>query len=208
MGALVMRRLKTRTCILASAAILSSPLTMIGTQPSTAQTLDRPIVTAAQCARLTSENYVICCMAANRDSVLSEEEIEQCPPITTALIRIAIEGNGGRGFLGVIFGGSDGGGGGNGNGGGNGGGGNGNGGGGNGNGGDNGNGGGDGNGGGNNGGTGGGSTNDGGNNGGTGGGSTNGGGNNGGTGGGSTNGDSTGGASGAGGAAGGAGGAN
>ncbi|RUX92521.1 hypothetical protein EN935_02730 [Mesorhizobium sp. M7D.F.Ca.US.004.03.1.1] len=54
----------------------------------------RPRLTAAQCQPLTDANYARCCIAINRRSILSSDQIEQCPPITTSLIATTLARSG------------------------------------------------------------------------------------------------------------------
>ncbi|MDK1373171.1 MULTISPECIES: hypothetical protein [unclassified Sinorhizobium] len=59
------------------------------TVPARAQGAERPILTADQCSPLTEGNYQLCCMARNRNMILTAEQIEQCPPLSTAAITSA-----------------------------------------------------------------------------------------------------------------------
>lgn len=91
------RRLITVACIAGagSAAALLAATTL----PVSAQS-PRPFLTAAQCQPLTEENYEMCCIAINRSSILSDDELGMCPPITTSLIQnILTTDNDGGGFI-------------------------------------------------------------------------------------------------------------
>ncbi|PBB83676.1 hypothetical protein CK216_27710, partial [Mesorhizobium sp. WSM3876] len=68
-------------------------------------------MTAAQCQPLMESNYALCCIAINRNSILSRAQLDQCPPLTTSLIAATLDKEGG-GSGGGGGGGSSGGGGG------------------------------------------------------------------------------------------------
>ena len=72
---------------MASAVLFSS----IPTFPAGAQNIERPTLTAAQCQPLSADNADLCCIALNRQQLLTDAEIEQCPPLTTARIRAVVE---------------------------------------------------------------------------------------------------------------------
>ncbi|TIL84100.1 MAG: hypothetical protein E5Y73_34935, partial [Mesorhizobium sp.] len=65
-----------RILLLSSAAFTVAMIT-----PATAQ--QRPRLAAAQCQPLTEANFALCCIAANRTSILSAAQIDMCPPVTT-----------------------------------------------------------------------------------------------------------------------------
>lgn len=70
-----------------SILLISSAFLAVNWASSTAaQDSIRPRLTAAQCQPLTDANYARCCIAINRRSILSSDQIEQCPPLTTSLI--------------------------------------------------------------------------------------------------------------------------
>lgn len=70
-----------------SALLISSALLAANWASSaTAKESIRPRLTASQCQPLTDANYARCCIAINRRSILSPDQIEQCPPLTTSLI--------------------------------------------------------------------------------------------------------------------------
>ncbi|WP_292528866.1 hypothetical protein [Mesorhizobium sp.] len=54
--------------------------------PASAQSSISPVLTAEQCIPLTEQNYAICCVALNRDELLTRAELDQCPPITTGQV--------------------------------------------------------------------------------------------------------------------------
>ncbi|RWP92001.1 MAG: hypothetical protein EOR89_33205, partial [Mesorhizobium sp.] len=85
-----------RILLLSSAAFTVAMIT-----PATAQQSQRPRLAAAQCQPLTEANFALCCIAANRTSILSAAQIDMCPPVTTALITAALndggDGDGGNG---------------------------------------------------------------------------------------------------------------
>jgi hypothetical protein len=59
--------------------------------PVEAQSVERPRLTAQQCQPLTADNADICCIALNRNELLTDEELDQCPPLTTARIRTVVD---------------------------------------------------------------------------------------------------------------------
>src|SRR5262245_34086343 len=105
---------RNRTILLVSCAFAA----LTWANPATSQSNVRPRLTAAQCQPLTESNYELCCIARNRTSILTREQLDQCPPLTTSLIDSATEksgnGRGGNGGGGGSGSGGDGGGGGNG----------------------------------------------------------------------------------------------
>lgn len=46
----------------------------------------------SQCSRLTGSNYMSCCLALNRLSIMTPDQIDQCPPWTTEAINEALTG--------------------------------------------------------------------------------------------------------------------
>ena len=77
-----MNRILRNTVWLASATLFS-----LSAYPSTAQTLVRPTLNAEQCQPLSAANADLCCIAMNRQQLLTSQEIDQCPPVTTARIQ-------------------------------------------------------------------------------------------------------------------------
>ncbi|MCA0033064.1 hypothetical protein [Mesorhizobium sp. B263B2A] len=73
---------KVYSTLLVSSAVLAASMT----SSTAAQDSIRPRMTAAQCQPLTDANYAMCCIAINRGSILSSDQLDQCPPITTSLI--------------------------------------------------------------------------------------------------------------------------
>lgn len=73
---------KVYSTLLVSSAVLAASMT----SSTAAQDSIRPQMTAAQCQPLTDANYAMCCIAINRGSILSSDQLDQCPPITTSLI--------------------------------------------------------------------------------------------------------------------------
>lgn len=73
---------RTHSTLLISSALLAANWA----SSAAAQESIRPRLTAAQCQPLTDANYARCCIAINRRSILSSDQIEQCPPLTTSLI--------------------------------------------------------------------------------------------------------------------------
>ncbi len=73
---------RTHSTLLISSALLAASCA----SSTAAQDSIRPRLTAAQCQPLTDANYAQCCIAINRRSILSSDQIEQCPPLTTSLI--------------------------------------------------------------------------------------------------------------------------
>lgn len=47
------------------------------------------MMSAAKCSPLTGSNYQSCCIALNRSQILTPYELNQCPPLTTAVIGVA-----------------------------------------------------------------------------------------------------------------------
>ena len=75
-------------CITAASAAL---LTTLVYGPAVAQTVERPTLAADQCQPLTQANFELCCVAQNREVLLTGGEVDQCPPLTTALIQKVID---------------------------------------------------------------------------------------------------------------------
>ena len=69
--------------------------------PATAQFSPRPFLTADQCQPLTEATYELCCIAANRSRILTPEQIDLCPPITTSRIQALLDESGEGGILSV-----------------------------------------------------------------------------------------------------------
>ena len=76
------KKILTRSTMLTSVALVCSMPIM----PASAQSSVRPVLTAEQCVPLTEQNYAICCVALNRDELLTRSELDQCPPITTGQV--------------------------------------------------------------------------------------------------------------------------
>ena len=72
---------------MASAVLFSS----IPTFPAGAQNIECLTLTAAQCQPLSADNADLCCIALNWQQLLTDAEIEQCPPMTTARICAVVE---------------------------------------------------------------------------------------------------------------------
>ncbi|TCD14202.1 hypothetical protein [Oricola cellulosilytica] len=84
-------RKTSRLSVAATVLLFSSPFG----QKASAQEVPRLILSAAQCQPLTEANYLSCCYAKNRTEILSLDQLEQCPPIRTTLLR-ALRDLGGR----------------------------------------------------------------------------------------------------------------
>ncbi len=99
------KQILTRSTMLTSMALVCSMPTM----PASAQSSIRPVLTAEQCVPLTEQNYAICCVALNRDELLTRAELDQCPPITTGQVGTDDAGtdDGGTGDGGTDDGGTD-----------------------------------------------------------------------------------------------------
>ncbi|HMF67965.1 MAG TPA: hypothetical protein VK602_10195, partial [Phyllobacterium sp.] len=54
--------------------------------PAYAQTKRALFASAAQCRTLTDENAGLCCFALNKRWVLSKQQLDMCPPLTTSAI--------------------------------------------------------------------------------------------------------------------------
>lgn len=93
-------------------ALMSAGFLASATIPARGQEAERPILTADQCSPLTEANYQLCCIAQNRDQILTAGQIEQCPPLSTALIRNVFSTTSTNGVTGGNGGGGNGGGGG------------------------------------------------------------------------------------------------
>src|SRR5688500_2401003 len=53
--------------------------------------MTRPTLTPEQCQPISADNTEICCIASNRQLLLSAAELAQCPPLTTTSIRAVLE---------------------------------------------------------------------------------------------------------------------
>ena len=79
-----------------NALLLSSAICLAAlVTPAASQQSPRPRLSAAQCQPLTEANYEVCCIALNRRSILSAQQIDECPPLTTSLVSRAVRENGG-----------------------------------------------------------------------------------------------------------------
>ena len=80
-----------RKNLMSSVWLASATLFILSTHPSAAQTLVQPTLTAEQCQPLSAANADLCCIALNRQQLLTSQEIDQCPPVTTARIQDVME---------------------------------------------------------------------------------------------------------------------
>jgi hypothetical protein len=80
-----MKNFHTATIFISSAVLLSFAASAAG-----AKELVRPTLTAEQCQPLSPNNVDLCCMAMNRNNLLTATQIDQCPPLTTARLRAAL----------------------------------------------------------------------------------------------------------------------
>ncbi|PLU36802.1 hypothetical protein BMJ27_09025, partial [Sinorhizobium medicae] len=67
-------------------ALMTAGFMTAATVPARAQNVVGPMLVAEQCSPLTDANYEACCMAQNRAEILTAEQINQCPPLSTASI--------------------------------------------------------------------------------------------------------------------------
>ncbi|RWE19017.1 MAG: hypothetical protein EOS41_31025, partial [Mesorhizobium sp.] len=82
---------RARAILLVSSALIAANLAT----SASAQNSIRPRMTAAQCQPLMESNYALCCIAINRNSILSRAQLDQCPPLTTSLIAATLDKEGG-----------------------------------------------------------------------------------------------------------------
>ena len=84
------------TCARRIDAILLISSALAATLPTgfaSAQNSLRPRMAAAACQPLTRDNFEMCCIALNRRSILSSEQLAQCPPLTTSVISAVLAGS-------------------------------------------------------------------------------------------------------------------
>ncbi|WP_309083108.1 hypothetical protein [Chelativorans sp.] len=72
--------------VVSFAALLSATLVF----PALAQQA-RPEMTTAQCNPLTEANRELCCVAINRERILTPSALDQCPPLTTSSVERALD---------------------------------------------------------------------------------------------------------------------